>query len=173
MWVVSIYMYITFRSIGRSTNYMPQSMNMICHFNYMSLLSFKSIVWFSVYKSFTFKGAICAALHGSPRVRDWNDGLMRRVNIPSLPSVPTLWLLAVQELWAMPFPSAYKWAPYLECCLNLSVHLTIGMSTGTLPMPALGSRAPGVPRCDWSYQAMKSSGTNRHQSRQLIAFSYL
>ena len=146
-------------------------MSMVCHSNYLSLLSFKSVLWCSVHKFFTSWEAFVLPCLG-PLETGMGDGLVKTVNIPSLPSEPTLWLLVLQELWTMPFTTAYKWAPYWEFSLNLSVHLTIGMFTSTLPMPGLGSRAPGIPTYDWSHQGIKLSTTEKNLKRQLVAFSF-
>ena len=160
-------MFITFRSIGRST-----TLNIPV---YEYGVSFKLLVssFFQKYsmvfsaQNFHFLGGFCAALLGSSRDRDGNDGLVKTVNIPSLPSEPTLWLLVLQELWAMPFTTAYKWAPYWEFSLNLSVHLTIGMFTSTLPMPG--------PR--YTYIRLISSGHqivyNREKPEEAISCLFL
>ena len=139
---------------------------MVCHSNYLSLLSFKSILWCSVHKIFTSWEAFVLPCLG-PLETGMGDGLVKTVNIPSLPSEPTLWLLVLQELWAMPFTTAYKWAPYWEFSLNLSVHLTIGMFTSTLPMPG--------PR--YTYIRLISSGHqivyNREKPEEAISCLFL
>ena len=135
---------------------------MVCHSVYLSLLSFNSVLWFSVHKSFTSKGGFCTTLFelsesGMGKMGSWREGMS------SLPSVRTLWLLVVQVCRAMPFTSAYKWAPYWEFSLNLSVHLTIEMSTSTLQMPGLCPKDPGIPTYEWAYQTIKSSAIKKNQ----------
>ena len=165
-------MFITFRSIGRSTTLNIPVYEYGVSFKLLVSSSFQKYSKVFSAQIFHFQGGFCAALLGSSRDRDGNDGLVKTVNVPSLPSEATLWLLVLQELWAMPFTTAYKWAPSWEFSLNLSVHLTIGMFPSTLPMPGLGSRAPGIPTYDWSHQGIKLSTTEKNLKRQLVAFSF-
>ena len=105
-------------------------------------------------------------------VRDRKMGSWRE-RMSSLPSVPALWLLVVQVCRAMPFTSAYKWASNWEFSLNLSVHLTIEISTSTLPMPGLFPRAPGIPTYEQAYQTIKSSAIKKNHNSSSVPFPYL
>ena len=105
-------------------------------------------------------------------VRDRKMGSWRE-GMSSLPSVPALWLLMVQVCRAMPFTSAYKWASNWEFSLNLSVHLTLEISTSTLPMPGLFPRAPGIPTYEQAYQTIKSSAIKKNHNSSSVPFPYL
>ena len=105
-------------------------------------------------------------------VRDRKMGSWRE-RMSSLPSVPALWLLMVQVCRAMPFTSAYKWASNWEFSLNLSVHLTLEISTSTLPMPGLFPRAPGIPTYEQAYQTIKSSAIKKNHNSSSVPFPYL
>ncbi|CAM9110893.1 unnamed protein product [Rangifer tarandus platyrhynchus] len=96
-------MFITFRSIGRSTTLNIPVYEYGVSFQLLVSSFFQKYSMVFSAQNFHFMGGFCGALLGSSRDRDGNDGLVKTVNIPSLPSEPTLWLLVVQELWAMPF----------------------------------------------------------------------
>ena len=120
---------------------------------------------------FHFLRSLFPALLGSSRVRYGEDGLVKRVNFPPSPLYLLSGFFVIQVPWAMPFTCAYKWAPYWEFSLDLSVHLTIRMSTNTLLMLGLSPRAWDILANKWSYQAIKPSAIKNNQNRQFIAFS--
>ena len=147
----SIYIYLTFRSIGRSTTLNIPVYEYVISFQLLVSSFFWNCSMIFSAQIFHFLRRLLCCLVGTSRVRDGKDGLMKTVTVPSLPSVPTLWLPVVQQCWAMPFTSAYKWAPCWGFSLKLSIHLSIGMSARNLPMPGLCPRAPGIPTYEWSY----------------------
>ena len=172
MWVVSIYMYITLSCIRRSTalNIPVYEYGMSFHLLVSSFFQQCPMVFSA--RIFHFLRSLLCCLVWVIWVRDRKMGSWRE-RMSSLPSVPALWLLVVQVCRAMPFTSAYKWASNWEFSLNLSVHLTIEISTSTLPMPGLFPRAPGIPTYEQAYQTIKSSAIKKNHNSSSVPFPYL
>ena len=171
MWVVSVYMYVTFSCIRRSTalNIPVCEYGMPFHLR-VSSFSQQCTVVFSA-QIFHFLMSLLHYLVWVIWVRDGKDGLMKRGNVLSpLCAYPLGTCGTGMQVHALHLCLQVR--PLWEFSLNLSGHFTIEMSTSTLPMPGLCPRAPGIPTYDWAYETIKSSAIKKNQNSSSASFPY-